>query len=210
MLQCFNQKSSERIFWENNRPSSTEDELKSLNSETTFSPPESEASSRIQSLSPATLIETYEDEMQSLQKSNVEWKAKYRAVKDELLVKKRGSRKLESENQLLKKTLEKCQTDLRQANIKVVDLNKKLILAIRGTPSKTARKQTSQEQKTPHTNSGALLSLIHESPTRPETENSSITEKVLFLLLMIFGIYIVVTIIHAVLYYTKTIICYII
>ena len=82
-----------------------------MDSETTFWPPESEAST-IPSLPPATLIEAYEDEIQNLQKSNIELKAKYRAIKSES--KKRGSLKLESENRLLKKSLDKYQTDLHR------------------------------------------------------------------------------------------------
>ena len=163
-----------------------------MNSETTFSPPESEAYTP-PSLSPATLIETYEDEIQNLQKSNIELKAKYRAVKSEL--KKRGSPKLESENRLLKKTLEKYQTDLRQLNIKVVELNKKLIMADHlnlTVPSKTKRQEI--EQKNPHTNSRAILSLVPESPTRANTENSSIGAgaEALFLFSMIFAIFIAI------------------
>ena len=95
-----------RNFWAEIRPSSTEDDSESGNS----SPLESEAGtvSSVQ-VGENFIIETLEDEVQNLQKSNIEWKSKYKAAKTEL--KRSSSVKLESENRMLERRVEKIRSD---------------------------------------------------------------------------------------------------
>ena len=58
------------------------------------------------------LRQALEDEIQTLQLSNIELKTKYKAAKTEL--KRNPLRKLETENRWLEKKVEKCRTDLQR------------------------------------------------------------------------------------------------
>ena len=119
-------KSLSRLFWEEDRPSSTEDE-----SETEyFSLPESEAETMSScQVGENLLIETLEDEVQNLQLLNIELKTKYKAAKTEL--KRNTSRRLEKlkietekiENRNEKIKLEK---DLMAANTRIEKLENDL------------------------------------------------------------------------------------
>lgn len=101
-------------WWEENRPSSTDDDSDSSDSRTgRFSPPESiaETTSSIQ-VQENLLIQAYEDELQSLQKSNIELKSKYHAAKTKL--KRNPSHELEAENRWLEKKVEKCRAESKR------------------------------------------------------------------------------------------------
>ena len=112
------------LFWEEIRPSSTEDE-----SETeSLSPQESEAGT-ISSfpVGENLLRQALEDEIQNLQLSNIELKTKYKAAKTEL--KMNPSRRLQSENRWLEKKNEKCRTDLHKLKLEKNKLEKEVTVA---------------------------------------------------------------------------------
>ena len=101
--------SSCRDYWDEIRPSATEDESETENS----SPQESEAeTTQSFQVGENELRQALEDEIQTLQLSNIELKTKYKAAKTEL--KSNPSSKLETENRWLEKKVEKCRTDLQR------------------------------------------------------------------------------------------------